>query len=88
MVGMSFVQDFGSKIMGLWPGCTEGGTDFSCGIPFNTERNIPHVHIPFGLSGIDYKIKHRNHAKYLIQKIPKVFMRSFRDKILKRNTYS
>ena len=31
------------------------------------------------LSDLDNKIKHRNHAKYLIQKISKVFMRSFRD---------
>ena len=40
-MGTSFVQDFGSKIMGLWPGCTEGGTDFSCRIHFNIKDYPP-----------------------------------------------
>ena len=86
MVGTSFAQYFGSKIMGLWPGCTEGETNFSCGIHFNI-KEYPHVRIPSPLNFFDLnnKIEHRNHAKYLIPKISKVFMRSFKDEILKRN---
>ena len=73
--------------MGLWPGCTESGSDFSCGIHFNI-KEYRHVPIPFGLSDLDKKIKHGDHAKYFTQKISEVFMRSFGDKILKRNPFS
>ena len=33
--GDGVAQDFGSKIMGLWPGFTESETDFSYGIHFS-----------------------------------------------------
>ena len=83
MGGTSFAHDFGS-------GFTEGETDFNCEIHFNIKECPPPTYAyHLGLSDLDNKIKHRNHAKYLIQKISKVFMRSFRDEILnKRNTFS
>ena len=61
-MGTSFVQDFGSKVIGLCPDCTEGGTDFSCGIHFNIKEYPPKYTYHFnGLSDPDNKIKHRYH---------------------------
>ena len=57
MVGRSFAQNFGSKVIGLWPGCIEGEKDFSCGIRFNIKGICPTYAFHFGLSiNLDNKI--------------------------------
>ena len=86
--GDEFCPGLSLEDHGLWPGCTEGGTDFSCGIRFNIKEYPPRTHTISMASDPDNKIKRPHHAKYLIQKISKVFMRSFQDEIFKRNTFS
>ena len=45
MVGTSFAQDVvGSRTMRLWPGCTDGETDFSCGVHFIVQEHAPRTH--------------------------------------------
>ena len=83
-MGRSFAQDFGSNVMGLWPGCIEGGTDFSCGIHFSIQGIFLTYAQDYrlGLSDLDDKIN----IKIFDLKISEMFMRYFRDEILKRST--
>ena len=74
--------------MGLWSGCAEGETNFSCGIHFNIKEICPMYAYHPGLSDPGNKIKHRNHVKCLIKTLSKMCMGSFRDENLKRNTFS